>query len=340
MGIVRAIIDDNTFAPEDIPKLEGKLFWEGAKRRGNIERYAVLLFLSAIIATYGVLGDSTATVIGAMIIAPLMVPIVAIAAALVMGDLNRAGRSCLLVATGVVGVICVAFICGVIHPKVISFTTNTQIIARVSPSITDLVVALASGVAGAFAVSRDDIADSLPGVAISIALVPPLAVTGVSLSQGQMGEASGALLLFITNFLSILLAGGATFILLGLTAASTIEMNKSIRRKAFIGIVIGTILVTVPLAISSIKVAQEGHLEYQAKVVARKWLDQTNFDLIKLDVIKKDNLELAISGYGEIPSLQEFSTELQSKIGKETQVRLKVVSSRIERYPESMSDNL
>jgi hypothetical protein len=70
--------------PEDLPQFEAKLFFEGAKRRVNLERFAVLLFLSTVIATYGVLGDSTATVIGAMIIAPLMTPIMATAAGLVM----------------------------------------------------------------------------------------------------------------------------------------------------------------------------------------------------------------------------------------------------------------
>ena len=63
MGIVSKIIDDNKFAPEDIPKLEGKLFWEGPKRRINLERFAMLLLLSTIIAIYGILKDSTATVI-------------------------------------------------------------------------------------------------------------------------------------------------------------------------------------------------------------------------------------------------------------------------------------
>ena len=75
MGVLRNIVDDNKFTPEDLPKFEGKLFFEGAKRRVNLERFAVLLFLSTVIATYGVLGDSTATVIGAMIIAPLMTPL-------------------------------------------------------------------------------------------------------------------------------------------------------------------------------------------------------------------------------------------------------------------------
>jgi uncharacterized hydrophobic protein (TIGR00271 family) len=337
MGLLRKIIDDNTFTPEDIPKLEGKLFWDGPKQRINIERYAVLLFLSTIIASYGVLGDSTATVIGAMIIAPLMVPIVATAAALVMGDLSRAGRSCLLVVAGVIGVICVAIICGVVHTGVISFTNNSQITARASPSLLDLMVALASGVVGAFAVSREDVADSLPGVAISISLVPPLVVTGVSLSQGQVGEALGSLLLFITNFLSILLAGGTTFILLGLSAASTNEMKRSIRRRAFSCIVIGTLLVAVPLAITSFRVAKESHLEHQAQAVARKWLDQTGFDIIKLDALK-GRLEIVITGSGEHPALQEFITKLQAKINRDTQVRLKVISSRIELHQESRSD--
>ncbi len=135
MKILRDIIDDNRFKSGDIPKLEDKLFWEGAKCRINIERYAVLLFLSTIIATYGVLGDSTATVIGAMIIAPLMMPIIATAAALVMGDLERAGRSCLLVITGVIGVICIAMIHGVLHTGVILLTDFSRRIRDWLPKI-------------------------------------------------------------------------------------------------------------------------------------------------------------------------------------------------------------
>ena len=95
-------------------------------------------------------------------------------------------------------------------------STNSQITGRVTPRLLDLVVALAAGTAGAFAMSRDDVADSLPGVAVSIALVPPLCVVGISLSAGEWDHTWGALLLFLTNLLSILLAGGAIFALLGL----------------------------------------------------------------------------------------------------------------------------
>ncbi len=333
MGIVSKIIDDNKLTPEDIPKLEGKLFWEGPKRRINLERFAMLLLLSTIIANYGVLKDSTATVIGAMIIAPLMVPIVAAAAALVMGDLNRAGRALLVVAAGVSGVILVAFVSGAIHPIFISFSTNSQIVGRVSPSLGDLFIALASGVAGAFAVSRDDVADSLPGVAISISLVPPLAVSGIALSHGEFLAASGSFLLFITNFFSILLAGGLTFVILGLSWASTQDLKRSIRRKAFIGIITGTLLVAIPLTMSSFRVARQSHLEYQAQIVAEQWLGQTGFDLVKLDSAFKNRLELVITGTGTSPSLSDFSSALKEKIPRAIQIRLKVIPTQVEYYP-------
>ena len=93
MSILRNFIDDNQFKREELSAFKEKLFFEGAKRRGELERFVILLFLSTAIATYGVIGDSTAIVIGAMIIAPLMRPIMAITAGLVMGDLQRAGRS-------------------------------------------------------------------------------------------------------------------------------------------------------------------------------------------------------------------------------------------------------
>lgn len=337
MGILKKLVEDNKFTPEDVPILEKKLFWEGPKRALNLERFSVLLFLSTIIATYGVLGDSTATVIGAMIIAPLMVPIVATAAALVMGDRNRAGCALLTVVAGVIGVITVAFICGAIHPKVISFTSNLQITARVSPSLTDLIVALASGIAGAFAVSRDDVADSLPGVAISISLVPPLAVTGISLSQGEFIAASGSFLLFITNFLSILLAGGLTLSLMGLSAASIQERKEAIRRRSFVVIVIGVLLVAIPLSISSYKVARQSHLELQAKRVALRWLEQSNFDLIRIDA-DMNGLEIVISGSGPSPVLSEFGQALREKIKKNERIRLKILTSQVQRYSNESSE--
>jgi uncharacterized hydrophobic protein (TIGR00271 family) len=221
MAGLSTIIEDNKFTPADVPELESKLFFEGDRSRRHLVRFTVLLFLSAVIAVQGVIEDSTATVIGAMIIAPLMNPILATTAALVMGNGPRAWRSFLLVVSGTLGVIVLAAMFGTVAVHIVDFSTNSQITGRVTPRLLDLVVALAAGTAGAFAMSRDDVADSLPGVAVSIALVPPLCVVGISLSAGEWDHTWGALLLFLTNLLSILLAGGAIFALLGLGKATT-----------------------------------------------------------------------------------------------------------------------
>ena len=112
MGVVRTIIDDNQIKPDDVPRIEENLFYEGEGGRLDIESFAVLMFFATIIATYGVIGDSTATVIGAMIVAPLMTPIMAIAAAIVMGRMDRAGRALLLVIAGAGGAIFLSWLTG------------------------------------------------------------------------------------------------------------------------------------------------------------------------------------------------------------------------------------
>ena len=338
MGVFRNIVDDNKFTPEDVPPFEDKLFFEGDKRRVNLERFAVLLFLSTVIATYGVLGDSTATIIGAMIIAPLMIPIMGTAAGLVMGNMGRAGRSFLKVVGGVAGVIFTAWFIGTfLNPTVVSFTSNSAITGRISPSLTDLMIALASGAAGAFAMSRSDVADSLPGVAISISLVPPLCVVGIGLSGGEWGVATGAMLLFLTNFLSILLAGGGVLALLGLSAASTKELTGTARRKAFISIAVGALLVALPLAATSIRVAAETTAEVETEQLVQRWLDQTDFSVTKVEADGR-NLNVLINGSGDLPALDELGADLQSTVGPEIKMKMRVVASEILLFPELASD--
>lgn len=338
MGLLSNIVKDNKFTPEDVPPFEAKLFFEGDKSRVNLERFAVLLFLSTVIAAYGIVGDSTATVIGAMIIAPLMIPIMATAAGLVMGDMERAGRSLLIVLAGVVGTIGVAWFIGFfLTTSVISYTTNTQITSRVSPSLTDLMIALACGAAGAFAMSRPDVADSLPGVAISISLVPPLCVVGLGLAGAEWGVAWGAMLLFLTNFLSILLAGGGTLALLGLSAASTKQLENDKRRRAFIFVVMGVLIVAIPLAATSIQVAEEAIAEYQTKSLVRQWLRGSSLELNQVDA-NGNKINVIITGDGDTPPLSDLATGLQSTLDPRIQLELKIVPSKIIIYPEPVTE--
>lgn len=333
MGVLVSIVDDSRFTPEDIAPFAEKLFFEGERRRIHLERFAVLLLLAAMIATYGVLADSTATIIGAMIIAPLMIPIMGTAAGLVMGDMRRAGRSFLKVVAGVAGVIVTSWlIAGYLSTTIISVADNSAIAGRISPSLTDLAIALLSGAAGAFAMSRSDVADTLPGVAISISLVPPLCVVGVGLSESDWDVASGAMLLFLTNLLSILLAGGGVLALLGLSTAATSELRGPARKRAFWSIAAGAFLVAVPLAATSAQVAGETVAEQRAQRLVGEWLEETDLRLTRVEA-DGHNLLLLINGSGELPDLDGLVADLQADIGMDVELEFRVVASKTVRYP-------
>lgn len=110
MSFLADLFRDNKFSTEDLSGFENKLFFEGPRQRPFLVKFFLLVFLSTIIAVYGVLNDSPATVIGAMIVAPLMTPIMATAAALVMGAMRRSIISLLLVIAGVALVVGISWL--------------------------------------------------------------------------------------------------------------------------------------------------------------------------------------------------------------------------------------
>jgi uncharacterized membrane protein len=218
------------------------------------------------------------------------------------------------VAAGVAGVIGVSWLLTALNvTAIVSFQTNSQITGRISPRLIDLYAALASGAAGAFAMSRDDVADSLPGVAISISLVPPLCIVGVGLSEGEWSAAWGAFLLFATNLLSILLAGGGVLALLGLGAAATKELQAAARRKAFMWIAIGVAIVAVPLAATSFRLFQETLTEITTRRLAQEWVDQTGYEVSRIEA-HGNQVDLLINGSGEPPALSLLGTRVKDAL--------------------------
>jgi len=328
MSGVTQMVRESTFTPENVSRLENKLFFDGAKRRRQLEQFSVLLFLAAIIATMGVLGDSTATVIGAMIISPLMTPIMATATALVMGQMGRASRSFLTVVIGVLGVIALSFLLAlcyyIVIGGVVNFGANAQILGRVSPRVIDLLAALASGAAGAFCMSREDVSDSLAGVAISISLVPPLCVVGISLQSGQLAAAEGAFLLFVTNFLSILLAGGGVLMLLGLGRAATHEVKGTARRNAFIAIGLGVLIVTVPLAMTGVRVAADTRAQLTSQKVIGAWLARTDYKIRDIQATG-DQINVIIIGHDDPPVFADLVAGLNGKLQRPVKVNLDII---------------
>ncbi|RAJ46265.1 putative hydrophobic protein (TIGR00271 family) [Kitasatospora sp. SolWspMP-SS2h] len=180
--------------------------------RSKRSAFWTMLLLSAVIAACGVLTDSTATVIGAMIIAPLSTPIMGIALGAVQRRRSGAGR---FVLAGVALVVAVGALASLAVPADYDLLSDGQIAGRTSPGLLDLVAALATGFAGAVALARRDVAAVLPGVAIAISLVPPLVVVGVCAGQGSWWLALGALVLFVSNLLALVFAGMVVFAAIG-----------------------------------------------------------------------------------------------------------------------------
>ncbi|MEL7069637.1 MAG: TIGR00341 family protein [Cyanobacteria bacterium J06581_3] len=187
-------------------KLLNRSLWKGADPSLS---YYVMLFLSGVIAVLGLLAGSTAAIIGAMIVAPLMGPIVAMAFAITMNNRRLLKQSGLSVLTGSLLTIFTAYLI----TRLLGITTlNPEILQRTQPTLIDLAVGLAAGAAGSFAKTRREIADALPGVAIAVALVPPLSVIGIGLALGSRPVTVGSTLLFLTNLCGIVLSSGLVFI--------------------------------------------------------------------------------------------------------------------------------
>lgn len=259
-------------------------------------RFWVLLFLSMVVATAGIVGDSTATVIGAMIIAPLATPIQGVAAAVVAGDGRRMWGSVGMVVAGSAFVIAGSALLSVILPELKALEDNSQIVARTSPSIIDLVAAAATGFAGAFGIARKDVSDILPGVAIAISLVPPLSVVGVTAAQGEWGDSAGALLLFLANVVAMIVMSSLVFTLLAPRPAVTPD-ERIRRRRAYAGITAFSIAVVGALGVLTFRVIQLRTWESDARTATERWAQGTGETVVGT-AFQGDDLVITLRGSG------------------------------------------
>lgn len=291
--------------PDDARRLtDSLLITEGEQRNNKLSRFWILLLLSAVIASAGVIADSTATVIGAMIVAPLMTPILGTAYSIVVASRRLMVLNVLLVLLGASLVIAVGFLMGMLTQIDMTAATNSQIAGRVSPRLIDLVAALATGVVGAFATVRSDISDTLPGVAIAISLVPPLAVVGLTLESGAPSEAGGALLLFMTNVSAIVATGTIIFLGYGVRAAAkqTGLRVGELRRATIVTVIVGVALLAIPLGVGSTVVVRQELIVNKATPVANKWADDQGWQITSITYQQQ---VLSIVALGPPPTINE-----------------------------------
>jgi uncharacterized hydrophobic protein (TIGR00271 family) len=226
----------------------------------------MLVLLSCIIATFGLALDSAAVIIGAMLIAPLMSPIMRCAVAMVRGDVRRVGQALTTLLIGVLVAIGLSALLGMlVTASFFNFLEELpgEILGRTRPNMFDLVIALAGGVAGAYGLSQPHLSSALPGVAIATALMPPLCTVGIGLAQQRMDISGGAMLLFTANCLAIIFVAALTFVLVGFRPSLRSEEQALISRTTLVlagvlVVLIGGVLTS--LTISIIAEAQENRI--------------------------------------------------------------------------------
>lgn len=319
-------LEERPKSVDDRQALYDKILYEGPQTGKRIGRFFVLMGFASVIASMGVITDSTAVVIGAMLIAPLMTPLMAIAISLVMGWPRRLVRAASVAAGGIVFAIVIGVLLGLVAPGVIDAATNGQIIARSSPTGLDVITAVAAGAAGAYGLSRPDVSDSLPGVAIAISLVPPLSVVGISYSQGEWSAGNGALLLFMINMLAILVMGGLTFIVTGVTPVRRVAENQHRVRSYLAGVGALAALVFGALLLTGTQTATNLFEQSSVETAVNQWLDDhPQHSLVRVD-LEGDTVTAVIVGPSEdAPLASTVASDLRNTLGRSVTADVRLI---------------
>ena len=174
--------------------------------------FFLLIILSILMASFGLIQNDTAVVIGSMLIAPLLSPVLSIALGIALLDWHLIGRSFVTLLAAVALGFIAAFILGFfLYGRFPELTP--EILSRATPNLLSVLIALVAGFAAAFTLVKPDLSATLPGIAISVSLIPPLAVAGIGLSRWNLEIASRSFALFLINVAAIILSGCTVFFL-------------------------------------------------------------------------------------------------------------------------------
>lgn len=291
----------------DLGELSDRLDLSSGDVRAKRSAFWAMLVLSGIIAISGVVTDSTATVIGAMIIAPLSTPILGVGLGIVTGRGGLVGRSALYVVGGVALVVALGWLVALVLPQTSEVVTNSQVTGRTSPGVGDLVAAFATGFAGAIALARRDLGDVLPGIAIAISLVPPLGVVGVCLGAGEPALAAGALLLFGSNVVALVVASTVVFTGAGYASdAAQVRQAAGGRRRPRRAVVVGAVavlVVAVPMVAHTAQSVLADVWAGQVRAAAEAWLADTPDADVEDVSWQGTDVVVEVRGPGDVPDV-------------------------------------
>ena len=215
-----------------------------------------MLGLASAVASLGLLQNSPAVVIGSMLLAPLMTPMIGLGLALGQAD-QRLMRLCgKAIGLGFLLTLAVSYLIGIITPS--GATLPEEVLARGGPNVLDLLIAVFSAAAATFAMARPNIVGAIAGVAIATALVPPVCAVGISLAHGDLLNAFGASALFFTNLIAIIVTSSFVFSFLGVTSSRTLERHRRLTKLARLGLVVLLLVLAGPLSTTMLSQLEAG----------------------------------------------------------------------------------
>lgn len=280
------------------------------------ESFGVLMILSVILAATGLFMNSAPVIIGAMILAPLMAPIISLSMGVVRSEQNMLISSLKTIFWGVFTALMVAMVYSWLMPL---HTVTPEIAARLNPNLLDLMVAIVSGIAGAYASARSQVAKSLAGVAIAVALIPPLGVTGIGLGWGDWPIVIGSFLLFMTNLVGITLAASLTFIVMGYSPVKRAKKGIS-----YTFVLMG--LISIPLMMSFYELVQKNALMQELQQV--EWINGNDKNI----EIEVTDVDLSFNGHVRVwvditsredvasETLRAIQEKMQQKVGQQVEL--------------------
>ena len=275
--------------------------------------YLTLMILSTLLATTGLFANSAPVIIGAMILAPLMAPIISLSMGVVRADRFLMIHSARTLVIGIFMALLFSCIYTLFIPLE-QITSEMQ--GRLNPNLLDLMVAVFSGIAGAYANSKEEVAKSLAGVAIAVALVPPLSVTGIGLGLGNIDVIYGSFLLFVTNLVGITLSAALTFIVLGFA-----PIKRAKKGIFFTSILM--VIIAIPLYISFMNVVDR--YDYFNKLNSFKSIALNGHD-IELNIKKvqnnKNEILVNIDVISSQPLILDDYNIIKEKLQKEVDKKL------------------
>ena len=280
--------------------------------------FLALMVLSTILASLGLFANSTAVIIGAMLVAPLMTPIVSLSMGLLRGDTDMIKDSLLKIFVGVV----LALLASSAMAFLLPYSQVTpEMKMRINPTLLDLGVAILSGIIAAYAKSFKEIIQNLAGVAIAVALVPPLAVAGIGLGYGEFSLFGGAFLLFFTNLVGIIIAAVMTFNVLGFS--NVVKSKKSV---LFIFALM--LSVSYPLYISYDQMIQKykiaNTLEQHRFIVNNKYIIVKSVDVNFFGDMKVFDLDIVVREALERDDLEKLKGDIERLFGDKLFIKTEV----------------